>query len=398
MAVDIPLVIQNEILCRLPIKSLIRFTSVSKQWKSFIHSSEFNFNFMVRQAHRKCLITAVDDVDVENVDVVDDNFRKQCLSGEERWPGCLIVDDDDTFPKRKVCLTYPRSLNQLKNTYLEFHGSSLGLLCFSANHIDEDDTFIRCVIWNPSIRKSIAIETPYYPNVKIAFGVCPKSLDPKIVKINMFDVPYGLSYDEQRRVWRVEVFTLNSRVWRSPFVKIPSKWFDINFYEQTPPLVINGFIYWLRYASIHYTDRNADGRSYMIISFDLATEEFMKIHVPDELAHSSFDIFKLGESVAISESSPRDCKVWLMDHVTKSFTELYSIKLPEPMTKLGCTDNNQLIIIDYPSGELVAYDPDSKHLINLGIYVDCFTASFTSYTESLLLLDQSNTLNDDEGL
>ncbi|KAJ0818201.1 putative F-box domain-containing protein [Helianthus annuus] len=41
MSDNVPFEIQEEIIKRLPVKSLIRFRSVSKSWKSLIDSSNF---------------------------------------------------------------------------------------------------------------------------------------------------------------------------------------------------------------------------------------------------------------------------------------------------------------------------------------------------------------------
>ncbi|XP_071714747.1 F-box protein At3g57590-like [Rutidosis leptorrhynchoides] len=374
MADRIPSVIQIEILCRLPVKSLIRFRLVSKEWKSLTQSHDFNSDYIVRQAKRpRLLITNVvddqGDDDVSDDDVSDDDVSNDDVCNDDVC--CWVVDDDDSFPQHKICLTYPPFVNLLTNLDkdLEFVGSSHGLLCFSCLHIGEDDTFDRYVIWNPSIKKSLAIDMLYYPSVfvSVGFGVCPNSLDPKLVKIVELAIPNKNGRrGASRQVWRVEVFTINSGMWRSPLIKLPSKFFKFNLYKKTP----------------------------------LLRESVCVGVVREKIDDPRMDHGRGGRGTM---SFQEVCTVWLMDHVSKSFTKLFTINLPLTSTYwdsnqlilLGLRDNNQLILRNH-NGELVAFERYSKYYNNFGIYVNKL-ASLTTYTESLLLLDQSGTLNDDEG-
>ncbi|XP_071717886.1 putative F-box protein At3g47150 [Rutidosis leptorrhynchoides] len=319
--------IQIKIFCHLPVKSLIRFRSVSKEWKSLIDSSEFNSNYIIGQAQRKRLLLRV--------------YTGYVADDLERGRYCWIVDDDDddTFPQHMISLRYSQSAKLVS----KFVGSSHGLLCFNNEYLGEDDYFNRYVIWNPSIRKSVTIDVSYNGGGSVGFGVCPKSLDPKIVRINIAILPYD------------------------DYIPGPCD----NF----------------------------------IVSFDLTSEEFKKISVPNKLSHNPFQIFNLRGSIGvvqreISGSNEEFHKVWLMDHVSKSFIELFNVTSPERWWKvLGFRNNDQLIIvkekIDEYRKELVAYEPDSKQFNNLGLYVDCDSFD-SSYIESLLLLNQSDALNDDE--
>ncbi|KAF5765008.1 putative F-box domain-containing protein [Helianthus annuus] len=51
MSDHIPFEIQSEIMKTLPLKSLIRFQSVCKSWKSRIHSSDFIAHYTGQQQH-----------------------------------------------------------------------------------------------------------------------------------------------------------------------------------------------------------------------------------------------------------------------------------------------------------------------------------------------------------
>ncbi|XP_076885492.1 putative F-box protein At5g62060 [Bidens hawaiensis] len=75
MSANIPLEIQVEIIKRvLPVKSLIRFKSVSKQWKSLIDSSEFINDHNVNQARpHHLLIRYRVDSEYKYVSIADDD-------------------------------------------------------------------------------------------------------------------------------------------------------------------------------------------------------------------------------------------------------------------------------------------------------------------------------------
>ncbi|KAJ0845018.1 hypothetical protein HanRHA438_Chr15g0708881 [Helianthus annuus] len=88
-----------------------------------------------------------------------------------------------------------------------------GLVCFFC------DSTRKAVIWNISIRKSVAVFVPtlpsdVYPTI-LGFGVCRETSDPKIVKIRYNDM---WSQDNVTCMpFQVEVFTLSTGAWRSPY-------------------------------------------------------------------------------------------------------------------------------------------------------------------------------------
>ncbi|XP_071717866.1 putative F-box protein At1g47800 [Rutidosis leptorrhynchoides] len=401
----IPFEIQIKIFCQLPVKSILRFRSVSKEWKSLIDSSEFNSDYIAKRQRLliiRCRGYIVDDV--------------ECETGEYCW----IVDDDGSFSQYKSSLKYPRFVNRrkVKQLYvnrenvkpwyvnlrsikgilnissLQFVGTSHGLLCFINNYVYCFDHY---VIWNPSIRKSVAINEPYSSGlVSYGFGVCPHSLDPKIIRI--------IGY------WQVEIFTLSGGVWRSPLTKLQSKWL-INIRLCAPTsFAINGFIYWGAFVSHKPIVGNClTDPVFTIVSFNLVTEEFTKIDVPSKLSRrrnlTYFELFKLRESLGVVryeyKGSEKDHNVWLMDHVSKSFSELFTVTLPLCWKVVGFRDNDQLILVntaDKYEAQFVAYDPYSKQFNHRSsYYLGCTASSTSSYTESLLLLNRSDTVDDDEG-
>ncbi|KAJ0679619.1 putative F-box domain-containing protein [Helianthus annuus] len=248
--------------------------------------------------------------------------------------------------------------------------SSHGLLCL----FGPDD---KAVIWNPSIRKAVDVVLPdmvgdgIYVNV-LGFGVCPETIDPKVIKIRI--------YTEDVIPWQVEVFTLSTRVWRSAYSSnVPSKCF---------------------------CDRvdGRDGCGNLIVSFDLTSEEFGEVKLPDCLTYThKLSMLKLRESLAVIEASleevdlgrgydKRVYHIWRMkDGVPKLFEKLFSIDYSPDgsvvyirgFRKTGEALLGWLAPPDF-NRTLAAYEPYSKAITNLGIngsYISVY-----SFTETLLLL------------
>ncbi|KAJ0693691.1 putative F-box domain-containing protein [Helianthus annuus] len=286
MSDNIPFEIQTEIMKRLPVKSLLRFRSISKSCKSLIDSSDFIKHYIGKQQH--LLVRCYDCVA---------HFEKQSMS----------IVDDDSLPTQTASVTLPSLVE-----YPNLIGTSHGLFCFYG------PSSRRAVIFNPCIRTTLA------------FAV--------------------------------------------------------------PRVVVDGCLYWLA----------IDGCSYLIVSFDLTSEEFREVNLPDSLAQFrgslALSLYKLRESLAVIkdgvEANKRVYHVWMMHD--DSFIKLYTInsshspdvsilrvcgfrKTGQPLIELSEAHPGSTSI-------LAAYDPYSKsitYIRNDGNY-----SSYTvhSYMETLLLL------------
>ncbi|KAI3494938.1 hypothetical protein L1887_36996 [Cichorium endivia] len=238
MSDQIPFHIQEEIMKRLPVKSLVQFRSVSKAWKSLIESSDF---IAAQNLHRhnqpQHLIVSFEFP----------AFEEDCVI----FSRCYI--DDDNFPLQISLPTLPLSVNQL--TLSTIVGSSHGLVCLYGSHPDFSSKM--AVVCNPSIRKSFVVAVPGLPFVlhepSVGFGVCPVTRDPKIVAI--------IHSSE------VMVYTLKSGEWRSVFGNLPT----IGTRDLFCSVVTDRFIYW----------RAESQTRKMVMSFDVTSENFEAIDLPD---------------------------------------------------------------------------------------------------------------------
>ncbi|XP_076892878.1 F-box/kelch-repeat protein At3g23880-like [Bidens hawaiensis] len=376
MSDNIPFDIQTEIIKRLPVKSLIQFQSVCKTWKTLITSSDFIKRHHTQvQHHHHLLVRYKDTIDYEH------NY--------------ISFVDDHTFPQHKVSHTVPDFINNLINP--KIIASSHGLLCLHSNN----DQF---VLWNVSIRKAIAVVNPSIGNdgiygTAIGFGVCRETIDPKIVKITYVDQRSEIRVESETSCIapRVEVFTLSAKVWRSSYVNLPRK--SIHFYP-FKGAVVNGIFYWLANDRI-----TMDGEhKFMLVSFDMTSEEFGEVILPDSLARMGLCLSKLGvrESLVLVAFDLHDINpsfdVWMMgDGVSKSFTKLFTLTPEEDTIFKGFRKSGEPII-EIPEqeegdcGQLAVYEPCSKLIDSLGIVGKWGTFDVYDYKETLLLLDQPNVM------
>ncbi|GJY72842.1 F-box domain containing protein [Tanacetum coccineum] len=369
MSDHIPLEIQSEVIKRLPVKSVIQCRSVSKLWKSLIDSSEFikSYHIICKTRPQHHLLVRYE------------------LANELKY---VSIMDDDTFPNQKSFLTVPQPVSLLGN--ILSLKSVNGLLCFYASRRDAVDQKI-VVLWNPSVVKAVAI--PIYNSNKltfVGFGVCPNTSDFKLVRINTNGY---LTVN-----WEVEVFMLSTRVWKNVCnISLAFKTCDLTYCQY----FVDGFIYWRAYDNITL----APGiRSNLIISFDLKSHEFGLVCLPDCLVHTDVLMASnLYESLSLFEYyNDGDiwfCDVWIMKKsVTKAFTKMLSIKALDSWvvySVCGIRKNGEVIIEnsdDANSYKLEVYEPSSGRISGIGINGTQLLLDVNSYMETLLLLDESNSI------
>ncbi|KAK1413559.1 hypothetical protein QVD17_35334 [Tagetes erecta] len=372
---------------KLPIKSLIQFRSVSKSWRSLIDSSDFiahyNRQQQQQQQQQQHLL-----VRYHKIHPYVQNF--------------VSFVDDDTFPQQKLHLTTPLLVNMLEISSII--GSSQGLLCLLGHYREVCDPESELlVVWNISIRKAIAVVVPYvgdkmYRNV-LGFWVCSETNDPKIVKINTSSDMESISCIPRQ----VEVFTLSTGAWRSSYSNLPRK--SVEFIGFC--VMVEETLYWLAMDRIIMDD--GFGYCNLIVSFDVTSEEFKEVKLPDTLAHEqhyqNLSVSKLRNSLVVVELDEDEASyvVWMMEDgiISKSFTKLYSIctldaliigvlgfrKSGEPLVEFVENDCEPCF-----DSSVVVYERASKCITNLGIKGTDISYSVSSYMETLLLLDRPNSI------
>ncbi|KAI3725467.1 hypothetical protein L1987_65255 [Smallanthus sonchifolius] len=282
-------------------------------------------------------------------------------------------------------------------------GSSHGLLCLYRTG--------RVVLWNLSIRKAVAVVVPNVENETIyktvlGFGVCRETNDPKIVKIPQ--IKCWTHIESITSIpWQVEVFTLSTGDWRSPYNNLPRKSIQLSVSCSVSLFVshvfVDGFLYWLA------TDRITMDGEIMFFSFDVTSEEFTEVNLPDSLADNFYlSLSKLRESLVVFKHNEDESYfvVWMMEYgVSKSFTKLFTISTTDisilRVLAFRKTDEPIIDTVDFrkpidASTTLAVYDTYTNHVTDIGINGVC-SFSVYPYMETRLLLDHPNCIVYDKG-
>ncbi|GJR11107.1 putative F-box domain-containing protein [Tanacetum coccineum] len=143
-------------------------------------------------------------------------------------------------------------------------------------------------------------------------------------------------------------------------------------------------------------------RNNMIMSFDLTSNEFTELYLPDSLSdyyETSFKITKIKESLVVLEwkymAAKRVYGVWMMENGNpKSFTKLYTIDSPDGSSIRevhGFSKSGKPIIVtkkySYEPDSLSVYEPYTKDINTIGIPGKRGIRFAISYMETLVLLD-----------
>ncbi|KAK8634184.1 hypothetical protein V6N13_015012 [Hibiscus sabdariffa] len=174
-----------EILCRLPVKSLVRFSYVSKRWRSEISNPNF-IRLHLKRSSQASTHSSLVIVDGRKLSLVD-------LSNPLPIP--KEVDD---------------SLNSLSGKFIELLGMCDGLLCMSTYDYNT------IVLWNMSTGEHLTLllqpDLGYYrkplvgPNPLFGFGYDPINDDYKVIRIyQSFALSFGLnavSYSLRSKSWK----------------------------------------------------------------------------------------------------------------------------------------------------------------------------------------------------
>ena len=220
----LPEEVVQEILNRLPVKSLIRFRCVSKSWNSLITASSFiNFH----------LTRSLSLVPNSNTLVV-----RSCTASESKVVESynFIHDDnnDDSF------------LNPFQN--IEFSSSSFCKLIGYANGLFclyEQD---RYVLWNPSIRNYFTLPKSSLTLIRghhccrSAFGFDSLSNDYKVVTIDFQRTDQNNQSEGKPAL--VEVYSLNEGSWRVTSTRVPFPPRIIFDFGCFPAAFLNGAVHY----------------------------------------------------------------------------------------------------------------------------------------------------------
>ncbi|MCD7465152.1 hypothetical protein HAX54_000697 [Datura stramonium] len=366
MSVYIPDWLLPEILCRLPVESLLRFRCVSKQWYSLISSPDFI----------------------------------SLYTSAATAPPLLILPHFSTKPKKQEKYSvYSENLTLVKELVFPFKRSSKnyfrvigfcnGLFCLCDDIFRYTSTII---LWNPAIRKSVTLPKPP-PHDKHMFwlglGFDPKNFDLKVVRIAYLGGPNG-------GCMKAEVYKLSTCLWTTVYSKTINYKLDINHAS----VYFNGSVHWVSQS------KNEDGEiTNSLLVFNLSDETVSEMGFPHVLAQAQFSSWDLsvtlyGEHISLiwypksRDLGPQcdSCVVWVMNQYGKldSWMEKFVVDLNGGISDaIGFTRNGEFLVVQYP-GNLLSYDPESREFKDLDIHGRSESFFLSKYVESLVLLDGSS--------
>ncbi|GJR18365.1 ribonuclease H-like domain-containing protein [Tanacetum coccineum] len=209
----------KEVLLRLTVKDLCQCKSVCKSWYSLISSPYFV------KLHLKLICKKEDKNNKQHR-----NKRITVISGCGISNGCYYT--------------------------LKIEGSSNGLVCISSLN--------QLFLTNPSTREFQELQKPpILPEMWKCYGF---GYDSSTDDYKLVTVTYHLSNGAL-----AHTLSLKSNAWKH-FGHV-----NYSFYDNKPGILFNGALHWFWFDANYTRDRKA-----LIVSFDLAKEEFIEIPQPDD--------------------------------------------------------------------------------------------------------------------
>ena len=260
-------IIEN-ILLRLPVKSLLRFRCVCKAWRALISDSEFaemHYQQPQTQARSRVLISCPGRV-IRSMD--------PDASGNDN-SGVVNID-------------YPLEPSNLVFQILD---SCDGLLCVI-------DSFHNPALWNPSTRQFNPLPKPtFLENSDILYGFTYdySSDDYKIVRV--------VSTSRDVIKTEIDVFDLKTNEWRRVEETHYSRpaW-DVGTF-------LNGAFYWLAWR----LSEGHEGFSRVVVSFDLKEERFKEVELPSDVGIINLRVFGGYLSAMYHDLYGELTKMWVME-------------------------------------------------------------------------------------
>ncbi|KAL6205968.1 hypothetical protein ACLB2K_023219 [Fragaria x ananassa] len=288
---DFPQELIHDVLIRLPIKPLVKCTSVCKSWRTIIKDPTFILthlthkrSFNTQNATHLLLLHTVFGEDLYHVLVKPhiEGFKEDLYS---------LHYDNSAFGE--YCkIEFPIGLKQiLVNQCFRMVASCNGLVCLS----DDLELYAYSfVLWNPCVRKYVILPEPLV----------------KYCSHGGYEATIGLGYDAVTNDFKVvrlaTLIDVNERVYDCPTIAqvyslAKGCWSRLR--SDLPPCQIcgcssqafvNGVLHWL---ALRLTD---GAYSYFVLTFDVGVESFREMMLPKN--------FKLDGSLALRLSVSGDKK------------------------------------------------------------------------------------------
>jgi F-box interacting protein len=368
---ELPEDIVTDILSRLPVKSLLRFMCVRKSWHVFMEKPEF-INMHMSKNNMTYLA-----------------FMRHT----EIMPSYISLICPETYMVlRNIIMPFEYS----KEPTFRIVGSCRGLLCLSAFIHSLGST---CFLLNPATKKMKRL--PIHNSIErfegsetiplfigLGFGFDFKINDHKVVRV-------FLSYEDKstgKYYSKASIYTLSSGAWR-----ISESTLDGVVYKNHSCMAeLKGALHW-KAKRIMEGDQNQNLR--FIVSFDLETETFRDIMLPNEFLASenegSWQLSVLDECLSLIvnyKNGETSMHVWVMKEygVSNSWTKIYNFTRDggEELAGFGTTGHKFVLAFILRRRGLVRFQfnslPVRKSEVEYGIHELEEPIEVFHYAESMI--------------
>lgn len=367
MAEYLPPELIVDILSMLPSKSLLRFRSVCKSWRSLISSSDFS-------------LTHFHNFNQQN----SRNLVRCCLWTEKKEAYTVHFNDQHLTLDTPIEFPFNLHRDDYGTIFFTMIGCCNGVVCLYNERSKRNEI----LLWNPSIRRKFTLGPPNCKQeltLVFGFGYCKMSHDYKVVT---------LAYDRSNLIDRpdVEIYSVKTAIWQA--VSFPQDFPCYHILSDCSQVFFNGSVHWLA------ADLGISHCS--ILTLDMSTNLFGEIQLPDYLVHYSsvgVTLMVVGDSLGVIYSNRPSAvgsstyKIWAMKEYKNpnSWTMIYDVHYPD--TDLGRPlklRQNGDLITESRRCNLTIYNRQTGCYIVDGCCskgVKLWSISIDRYQESLALLD-----------
>ncbi|KAK1437274.1 hypothetical protein QVD17_03064 [Tagetes erecta] len=342
-----------DIFTRLPPKSLLRFQSLSKSSYARIRSRDFIRLHTLRSPNKFIIIHRVKlEEEASSKSIYTIHSEGQLSS----YAGITPID----YPLNPFNVV--GTCNGIVFVY-ESYGDAIHL-------------------WNPSIRRKETIhELPSTSPTIHGFGFDPVLDDYKILRISKEGTTF--------------VYTMKTRTWR----EIASPTSQLSDHTPSSQCLFNGALHWVVWCLDHHPCY-----SYYkyILRFDLSSEVFSTIELPDPRETIAVTVIKGCLSVISLNDNVDDCRIWMRNiaataTATVTATATWSVFL-KLNTQAHVTHGD--LLFSHDSEGIIVFNPETKTRFKLVRFTDSkssYIVNMTTCVESLGLLGVETTCDETSG-
>ncbi|KAF5474932.1 hypothetical protein F2P56_006784 [Juglans regia] len=326
----------TEILCRLPVKPLLQFRSVSKSWRCLIDSPDFIYLHYKNSTETGSNLTLILRKDSE------------------------LYSVDLHLMNNAVDLAHPL---MCYSNRIQVLGSCNGLLCIA--NVAED-----IALWNPFLRKHKVL--PFLSTERnknygsgllgaraYGFGYDPVHEDHKLVSISQF-----IDFDNEVFISKVKVYSLRENELRDsedmPYALC---------YTGKNGTLTSGCLHWVVKRKFKFDE------AYIIVAFDLTVESFREVPMPEcTKERIQIDVGVLGGCVCmVANYNYGHVDVWVMKEyaVKESWAKLFTVAQDEVFGRslrylkpLAYSKSGEEVLFQQNHKRLVWYDLRVKSVRN----------------------------------